>query len=155
MTTHNSSILARAIALAASAHVNQTDKRGEPYILHTLKVMYLLKSKDEELMAIAVLHDAVEDQGVTYQQLRELGMSNRIIEGIRAMTTQLGQTPEEYMEGLYANIDAAQVKLSDLRHNSDFRRLKGTSPKDEERLIKYARMYYDLNQYLNHTAAKP
>lgn len=147
----STSLLARAIALAATKHVNQTDKRGEPYILHTLKVMYLLKSKDEELQAIAVLHDAVEDQGVTYAELREHGMTERVIEGIRAMTKQLGQTQEEYMAGLLANVDAARVKLADLRHNSDFRRLKGTTPKDEARLLKYSRMYYALDQFLHYT----
>lgn len=143
-----SQMLANAISIAALSHNGQTDKGGKPYILHTLKVMYYLKSEDYELMAIAVLHDVVEDQNISYAYLREQGMSERIIDGIRIMTKQPGQTQEEYLELLLTSVDAMRVKLADLRHNSDFRRLKGTSPKDNARLLKYATMYYTIEQKL-------
>lgn len=137
-------LLANAIALASEKHKGQFDKGGMPYILHPLKVMHYLKSDDLELMAMAVLHDVVEDTDVTFQDLRELGMSERVIVGVKALTKMPGQTPEEYLAGIKANPDAIKVKLADLRHNMDARRLKGVTEKDRARLDKYAKMYWEL-----------
>lgn len=137
-------LLATAIAFSAEKHKNQFDKGGMPYFLHPLKVMHYLKSDDMELMAIAVLHDVVEDTDVTYQDLRDLGMTERVIAGINALTKLPGQTPEEYLAGIKANKDAIKVKLCDLRHNMDARRLKGVTEKDRARLDKYAKMYWEL-----------
>lgn len=137
-------LLANAIALASEKHKGQFDKGGMPYILHPLKVMHYLKSDDMELMAMAVLHDVVEDTDVTFQDLRELGMSERVIVGVKALTKMPGQTPEEYLAGIKANPDAVKVKLADLRHNMDARRLKGVTEKDRARLDKYAKMFWEL-----------
>jgi (p)ppGpp synthase/HD superfamily hydrolase len=145
-----SKMLAHAIALAATAHREQTDKAGRPYILHTLKVMHYLRSDDDELNAIAVLHDIVEDTRVTYELLRGNGMTPRVVEGIRAMTKQPGQTPEEYLAQVLANPDAVRVKMADLRHNSDIRRLKGVTEKDVQRIEKYNRMYEVLKDHVPH-----
>ena len=134
-------MLAQAIALAATAHRDQTDKAGRPYILHTLKVMHYLRSDDDELNAIAVLHDIVEDTTVTYKDLIDYSMSERIIRGVAAMTKQRGQTADEYLAQVLANPDAIRVKMADLRHNSDIRRLKGVTQKDIDRIEKYNKMY--------------
>jgi len=144
MKTENAVMLAKAIALCATKHVNQFDKGGIPYAMHPLKVMHYLKSDDMELMAMAVLHDVVEDTDVTFADLRELGMSERVIVGVKALTKMPGQTPSEYLAGIKANPDAVKVKLADLRHNMDARRLKGVTEKDRARLDKYAKMYWEL-----------
>ena len=142
-----SKILAYALQLAAKHHRDQTDKAGRPYFLHTLKVMHYLRSDDDELNAIAVLHDIVEDTPVTYHLLVGYGMSDRVIDGVRAMTKQPGQTPEEYLAQILANPDAIRVKMADLRHNSDIRRLKGVTEKDIKRIEKYNKMYEVLKQH--------
>jgi guanosine-3',5'-bis(diphosphate) 3'-pyrophosphohydrolase len=144
-----SSMLARAIALAATAHQDQTDKAGRPYILHTLKVMHYLRSDDDELMAIAVLHDVVEDTRTTYADLRTAGLSERIVAGVQSMTKQRGQTADEYLAQVLSNPDAVRVKMADLRHNSDIRRLKGVTEKDIRRIEKYNRMYELLKQHIH------
>ena len=122
------------------------DKQGLPYILHCLKVMHYLKTEDEELQCIGLGHDLVEDRykTVTYELLRNMGFSERIIEGIRAMTKVPGETNEEYLVRIKANPDAIRVKLADLRHNSDIRRLKGITSKDVARIEKYHAMYLEL-----------
>ena len=120
------------------------DKGGTPYILHCLKVMYYLKTDDEELQCIGLGHDLVEDTDVTYQLLREMGFTERVITGIRAMTKVPGETNDEYMERIKANHDAIRCKLSDLRHNSDIRRLKGVTEKDVARMVRYHEFYLDL-----------
>ena len=47
-----------------------------------------------------------------------------------------------------SNIDAMRVKLCDLRHNSDIRRLKGITEKDIKRLQKYNEFYLKINERL-------
>lgn len=143
--SHKAFLLANAIAFAAEHHKTQIDKQGKPYILHPLKVMYKLKTDDEELMAIAVLHDVVEDnKSVTWQKLRDIGMTKRVIKAVKALTKKPGQSHDEYMHALLSNVDAMKVKLSDLNHNSDYRRLKGIADKDLARLNKYAVMYHTI-----------
>jgi (p)ppGpp synthase/HD superfamily hydrolase len=121
------------------------DKGGKPYILHLLKVMYYLKSEDLELQTIALGHDLIEDRkNITYAMLIEMGFSERVILGIRAMTKVPGETNDEYLARIKANPDAIKVKLCDLRHNSDIRRLKGVTAKDVARIEKYHKMYLEL-----------
>lgn len=136
--------LNRMLVLVTKEFDGIYDRGGVPYVLHCLKVMHYLKSNDEELNCIALGHDLVEDRPVTYVQLREMGFSERIIDGIRAMTKVPGETNDEYMLRIKANKDAIRVKLCDLRHNSDIRRLKGITAKDVARIEKYHRMFLEL-----------
>lgn len=136
--------LALAIKIAADGHLNQKDKGGNPYILHPLKVMHYLKTDDFQLMAIAALHDVVEDTDVTASDLVIMGFSNRVKDAVVILTKKEGQSPEEYFAGITQNYDAVRVKLADLRHNTDIRRLKGLEDKDLLRLRKYQNMYTRL-----------
>ena len=137
-------MLSQAILIATNAHAGQFDKGGLPYILHPLKVMHYLKSTDEELMCIAVLHDVVEDTKTTYAELIEAGMSDRVIAGLKGVTKMPGQTVQEYKDGVFANVDSMRVKLADLRHNTDIRRLKGVTEKDIQRMVKYQIFYQEI-----------
>jgi (p)ppGpp synthase/HD superfamily hydrolase len=56
----------------------------------------IAQMSDEELMAIGLLHDVIEDTKVTYKDLRDAGMTERVIDGIRGMTKLPGQTLDEY-----------------------------------------------------------
>lgn len=141
-------MLGKMLVIATNAHNGQFDKGGAPYILHPLKVMHYLKTDDEELQCIALGHDVIEDTKVTYQDLRDAGISERVIAGIGALTKLPGQTLEEYKAGVFGNIDAVQVKLCDLRHNMDPRRLKGVSEKDLARGAKYQVFFMELQQIL-------
>lgn len=142
-------MLGKMIVIATNAHNGQFDRGGNPYILHPLRVMSFLKTTDEELQCIAVGHDVIEDTSVTYQDLRDAGISERVIEGIRALTKQPGQTLAEYKECVFASRDAMQVKLCDLRHNSDIRRLKGVTDKDIARIAKYHQFYLEIQARIN------
>jgi hypothetical protein len=50
------------------------------------------------------------------------------------------------MARIKANPDCIRVKLCDLRHNSDIRRLKGVTAKDVARIEKYHKMYMELRE---------
>jgi (p)ppGpp synthase/HD superfamily hydrolase len=141
-------LLSKMLVLATVSHKDQFDKGGNPYILHPLKVMYYLKSDDEELNCIALGHDIVEDCGVTYSELREMGFTERVIGGIACLTKVPGESHDEYMAKIKSSPDAIRVKLQDLRHNSDIRRLKGVSQKDIDRITKYHKMHMELKEAL-------
>ena len=134
-----------AILIAVEAHNGQVDKAGQPYILHPLKVMHYTKSDDVKVLCTAVLHDAVEDnKNITFQYLRDQKISEVVIEAVRALTKMPGQSYEEYKAAVKANSIARKVKMADLRHNSDIRRLKGVSEKDIERIARYQKFYMEL-----------
>lgn len=137
-------MLSKMIVLATNAHAGVTDRGGVPYILHPIAVMQLLNTKDEELQCIAIGHDVIEDTKTTYQDLRDAGMSERVINGIRDLTKVPGETYEEYKAKVFANRDAMLVKQCDLTHNTDIRRLKGVTQKDIERTAKYHIFFMEL-----------
>lgn len=137
-------LLNKMLVLATNSHSSQFDKGGNPYILHPLAVMQLLGDADEEVRCIALGHDIVEDCGVTYSQLRSLGFTERIIEGIRCLTKVPGETHDEYKTKVESNDDSIRVKICDLTHNTDIRRLKGVSAKDMARMEKYFHFYMEL-----------
>ena len=59
-----SDIIQKALLFATEAHGKQVRKyTGEPYIVHPVEVMSIVKSvvSDEEVLAAALLHDVVED----------------------------------------------------------------------------------------------
>lgn len=141
-------MLGKMLLIATNAHAGQFDRGGRPYILHPLKVMHYLKTDDEELQCIALGHDVVEDTDVTYTDLRDAGISERVIVGIAALTKQPGDTYDEYKLRVMQNKDAMLVKLCDLRHNTDIRRLKGVTEKDMVRIAKYQRFYLEIQSKL-------
>lgn len=141
-------MLGNALLIAANAHAGQFDKGGSPYILHPLKVMHYLKTDDEELQCIALLHDVIEDTKTTWNDLTDVGMSLRVLAGVEALTKMPGESYDEYKNKVFANRDAMMVKTCDLRHNSDIRRLKGVAQKDIDRITKYNIFYLEIQERL-------
>lgn len=137
-------MLNKMMVIMINAHAGQFDRGGQPYALHPLKVMHYLKTTDEELMCIALGHDVIEDTKVTYKDLTDAGISERVQDGIRALTKVPGETLDEYKARVFASKDAMRVKLCDLRHNSDIRRLKGVTEKDIARMAKYNLFYMEI-----------
>jgi (p)ppGpp synthase/HD superfamily hydrolase len=148
MAMKKGEMLGKMLVLVTNAHAGQYDRGGSPYILHPLKVMHYLKSDDEELMVMALGHDVIEDTAVTYEDLRQAGISERAIKGIAALTKLPGQTLDEYKTGVFANPDAMRVKLADLRHNTDIRRLKGVTEKDIARMARYHTFFMEIQARL-------
>lgn len=151
MTMKKGEMLSKAIHIATNAHHGQFDKGGKPYILHCFRVMNYLDTDDEELQCVALLHDVAEDTKVTFQDMRDAGMTDRVISALKLVTKMPGQTYEEYKSGVLSNIDSMKVKKADLTDNSDIRRLKGISEKDIERTVKYHRFYLEIESKLKET----
>ncbi|MFA6198982.1 MAG: HD domain-containing protein [Bacteroidales bacterium] len=146
MKTKTKKLLALAIKVATNAHDGQFDSTGLPYILHPLKVMAILNTKDELLNCIAVLHDVVEDTTVTLADLKHLGFPSIVIEAVDALSKRKtsGETYEEYKERVFNNYYAMRVKLADLTHNTDITRQKGIREKDLQCVLKYQIFYNEI-----------
>ena len=67
-------LVSEAIAFAVKAHDGMRRKKSEsPYILHPMEAAVIVgtMSDDQNLIAAAVLHDVVEDAGVSIDEIEE------------------------------------------------------------------------------------
>lgn len=131
-----------ALELAVEKHKNQTDKAGNPYILHPLHVMENVNSKEDKI--VAILHDIIEDTDITEDYLLKIGLSKRIVDAVVALTRSEDMDYQEYIKNLSSNPLAKEVKLADLEHNMDLKRLPTLEEKDLERNRKYQIAYHYL-----------
>ena len=127
--------LAQAIALAALAHDGQTDKAGQPYILHPLRVM--LHCQGEDAQICAVLHDVVEDTPWTLEALRKAGYTENVLAALDHVTRRPEESYEQFIDRVLEDPLACLVKLADLADNQDLSRLSEITPRDRERLRRY------------------
>ena len=132
--------LARAIEIAVSAHKDQVDKGGNPYILHPLRVMMSLETNEERI--VGVLHDVIEDSEWTPEDLAKEGFSEEIIDAIWSVTkTDSEHGTEEgyfrFVERAKQNPIGAKVKIADLRDNLDVSRIPTLDKAALERINKY------------------
>ena len=133
-----------AIALAVDAHRGQSDKSGQPYILHPLRVMFRCTTDAQRI--VAVLHDVVEDTGRTFDDLRKLGYPEDLLAALDCVTKREGESYEAFVERAAANPIARAVKIADIEDNLDLRRLPGVAEKDIERLARYVKAWRRLQE---------
>lgn len=127
--------LERAIEIAAKAHAGQTDKAGEAYILHPLRVMLSLTTENERIAG--VLHDVLEDTNVTLEQLKLEGFANEVLVALVALTKERGESRMQAAARAKKDPIARAVKLADNKDNSNISRIKSPTEKDFARLEEY------------------
>lgn len=151
--------------LAKKAHAGQRRRNGDDYFYGHVKQVYnitryYLQNKNysegmvDEILSVALLHDVLEDTGVTTQQLLEI-FPERVVDSIRLLTkgdkeygfyiTKLCELYEDFGDKCIECEIALIVKLCDLTHNmSDF------SEKDKKgsQYAKYMLARYLINRTL-------
>ena len=125
----------KAERIARKAHAGQTDKAGEDYISHPLRVSARCTSPKAKI--VALLHDTVEDTYVTPEYLKEQGFDNEVVEGVLSVTRNEGESYAQFVERAAENPIGKEVKIADLEDNMDVRRLGDLAEKDMARLHKY------------------
>lgn len=136
-------LLEHAIAIALDIHSGQQDRYGRPYILHPLHVMLQMDTREE--MIAAVLHDVVEDSETTLDDLRAQGFPEEVLLAVDLLThDKSAMSYDAYVQRLKPNPIARKIKLADLQHNMDIRRLRRVKPDDAARLEKYHRAWRTL-----------
>jgi GTP pyrophosphokinase len=133
-------LLRRAYQVAEHWHAGQTRKSGAPYITHPLAVALLLAEigMDTTTLAAALLHDTVEDTGLSIGQVKaEFGAEVAVL--VDGVTKLDGARWGDHAEGetfrkmiLAASIDlrVLVIKLADRVHNL---RTLAHHPKREKR----------------------
>lgn len=129
--------LARAIEIAASAHKNQADKGGSPYILHPIRVMMSLDTEDEKI--VGVLHDVVEDSDVwNFERLKEEGFEENILSALKSVTkVSEDEDYQQFIKRAGQNEIGRNVKIADIKDNLDVTRIGTLNEKDLLRINKY------------------
>ena len=123
------------IQVALTAHRGQTERNGDPYILHPLRLM--VGFQDEHCRMAAILHDVVEDTEVTLQELIDKGLPELVAQAVELLTHQAEDSYDDYLARLAPNPIARKVKLADMSDNSNVHRLPKVLEKDCKRLNKY------------------
>jgi (p)ppGpp synthase/HD superfamily hydrolase len=133
--------LETALELAMAAHRGQSDLGGQPYILHSIRVMAKVARQHAGRLAliVALLHDVFEDGSSDIESLRSAGFDDAVMIALDALTRGSGsETYVQYIDRVKRNKIACLVKLADLEDNMDATRLPWPlSNKDLERLFKY------------------
>jgi (p)ppGpp synthase/HD superfamily hydrolase len=124
--------LESAIIIAAKYHSEQTDKCGQPYILHPLRVMLNVDTEVEKI--VAVLHDTLEDTSLTEKELRNSGADDEIIKPLLLLTQIKGQDYNQYLTAILHNVVARNVKIADIADNLNPIRLNKLPKDTQERL---------------------
>jgi (p)ppGpp synthase/HD superfamily hydrolase len=117
--------LAAVEATARAAHEGQTDKAGRPYAEHLSAVAEGVRARggDEDQIAAAWLHDAIEDDALSAQWLEEAALNRRTKDIVLAVTKRAGEEPHQYAARILATPGALLVKEADLAHNANPTRL--------------------------------
>ncbi len=126
----NSKLILKAYDYAKLHHEGQFRKSGEPYIIHPVEVAYIVTTLelDDDAICAALLHDVVEDTGVTREDIiSEFGEEiANLVDGV----TKLGKIAhyldkeEEQVENyrkffmaMAKDIRVLMIKLADRLHN--------------------------------------
>lgn len=124
-----------AMNISFEAHKNQKDKSGVPYIFHPFHLAEQMGS--EYSVCAALLHDVVEDTDMQFDQLLEKGIPVEVIEALKLLTHDKSEPYMDYVRKIKSNPIAREVKLADLKHNSDLSRIDTVTEKDIKRVEKY------------------
>ncbi len=154
------SMIEKAYKVASEAHKDQKRKSGEPYIIHPLCVAIILADLelDKETIVAGLLHDAVEDTWMTYEEVEKEfgGEVALLVDGV----TKIGQLSyssdkvEMQAESLRKmflamakDIRVIMIKLADRLHN--MRTLQYMTPaKQQEKARETMDIYAPIAQRL-------
>jgi GTP pyrophosphokinase len=122
-------LINRAYERAAAAHEGQFRKSGEPYIQHPLAVARVVAELglDDVTVAAALLHDAVEDTGLTLDVVDEMVGPDvaAIVDGVTKLDrikfdskeAQQAASMRKMLVAMAKDIRVLIIKLADRLHN--------------------------------------
>ena len=125
----DTSLITRAYQVARAAHEGQVRRSGDPYIQHPLAVAKILADLglDDVTLSAALLHDSVEDTGVTLEEVAgEFGDDvAAIVDGVTKLDrvsfdskeAQQAATMRKMLVAMAKDIRVLLIKLADRLHN--------------------------------------
>jgi len=125
----STALITRAYTVAKQAHEGQARKSGEPYIQHPISVAKIVAEQglDDATIAAALLHDSVEDTGITLDDLLvQFGEDvATIVDGVTKLErirfdskeAQQAATVRKMIVAMAKDLRVLIIKLSDRLHN--------------------------------------
>ncbi len=138
------SVLEKAYRLASEAHAKQFRASGEPYISHPLEIAHILADMQMDMTCLVtgLLHDTVEDTGVTIDTIRrEFGADvARCVDGVTKLSKlklysreeRQAESVRKMLLAMVTDIRVVIVKLADRLHN--MRTLASLPQEKQERI---------------------
>ena len=127
--TEDLEMLRRAYQFSARYHLRQVRMSGEPYLSHPLEVAHILADLrlDVPTITTALLHDVVEDTGVTLDEIRtQFGDEvAHLVEGVTKISKidiasreeRQAQTMRKMLLAMVDDLRVIFIKLADRLHN--------------------------------------
>lgn len=112
----NVDLLNTAIDWACIAHRRQLDRGQQPYILHPLRVMLTCVKHGETAMLAAILHDTVEDSGVSLEGIRRVFGTN-VASTVDSVSRRNGEMYKEFIARAASHPIGRLVKIEDIKDN--------------------------------------
>ena len=134
----------KSLSIALQAHAGQVDKAGKPYILHPLRLM--AKMETDEEMAVALLHDTIEDSPLTAESLLDAGIPSKIVDAVQSLTKSYGEDYQQFIQRVLKNELAVKVKKADIQDNLNVLRLDSIGDSDLARVKKYHEAWKVLDE---------
>lgn len=128
-------LLDKAAYMCVTRHAGQRDKVGEAYFQHPMHVAMRCATPEEKM--VALLHDTIEDCGVTPDELLAEGFPQDIVDGVLSVTKREGESYEDFVARAGLNPLGRMVKLHDLEDNLNALRLDSFDARMAERYNKY------------------
>lgn len=157
-------LIKKAYLMAKDLHRGQKRNSGEPYIIHPVYVAYILLEEmrlhDVNTIVAALLHDTVEDCGITYEYLNErfgFDVANLVI-GVTKMKDLDFSSKEEkedfnnylLLKHILEDYRVILIKLADRLHNMRTLDYK-TEAKRREKSAETLRIFVPLATHVGAT----
>jgi hypothetical protein len=136
---YDNELLDKAALICVTNHAGQTDKAGQAYFQHPMRVAMRCATTEQKI--VALLHDTIEDTSVTPEYLLEQGFPKDIVDGILSVTKREGESYDDFVKRAAQNPIGRVVKLHDLEDNLDVLRLQSLDGNGAERINKYLKAY--------------
>ncbi len=97
-------------------------------------------------MAVAILHDVIEDSDYTVEDLLNLDVPSEVANAVESLTKVKGENYEAFIERVLENKLATKIKIADIEDNINILRLNTVQNKDLERIAKYHKAWQTLKR---------
>ena len=144
-------IVRKAWVYASKHHAGQRRKSGEPYFAHPLEVANILAGlrMDTDTIAVAILHDTVEDTPATLEEISEKFSPEiaHMVDGVTKLDKLDFRNPDEHQAenfrklvfAMARDIRVILVKLADRVHN-----MRTLEAMRDEKRVRIAKETMDL-----------
>lgn len=149
-------MIIKAYKCANDLHRGQKRKSGEPYIIHPVRVAYILLTEmhliDADAICAALLHDTIEDTGISEEELAKLFNANiaYLVAGVSKIKDLnfTNKTEEEkyndciLLRSCARDIRVIMIKIADRLHNMRTLIYKG----DKSLIESYEKSTYPIEE---------